>query len=52
MSHGGLAIIDSEPSPSGNIAPWPAESPNALAVGRLMDPPISDGPMWAMHLCR
>ena len=51
MDGGGLLTINEEPSPDGDIVPWPALSHNAVAVGRRLSVPDS-GPMWAEHSCR
>lgn len=52
MTDGRLATIDETPAPDGNIIPWPAESHNGLAQGRLVNVPVHDGPMWRLHSCR
>jgi len=46
-----LIIIDEDPHPDGDLIPWPAPTPQALARARRLTVPLSDGPMWREHSC-
>lgn len=48
---GGLLTIEEEPSPDGDLIPWPALSPAGVAVARRVSVPVTDGPMWREHRC-
>ena len=50
MEDGSLISIDEEPSPDGDLIPWPAPTPTGLARARRVDVPV-DGPMWKQHAC-
>jgi len=46
-----MILIDEDPSPDGNIIPWPADRVSAAAQARVMDPPILSDTRWARHPC-
>jgi len=51
LTTGGMILIDEDPSPDGNIIPWPADRVSAAAQARVMDPPILSDTRWARHPC-
>jgi hypothetical protein len=48
---GGLITINEEPTPDGDLIPWPSQSTAGMAVARRISVPVTDGPMWQEHDC-
>ena len=43
--------INEDPSPSGNVIPWPADGVYAPAQARIMEHPILSDTRWEIHSC-